>query len=155
MPGANMKPSLHILLPYDFSRYSEETLNFALGLDSAYRCSYLLLHVVPVNDADGLLSLWDDPGEWFARREADVIQALTEVAARVKVRLERDCCDTLVSSGVPFREICRIADERNAQMIVIGTHGRTGLSHLLMGSTAERVVQHAACPVLSIKPKFH
>jgi hypothetical protein len=53
--------------------------------------------------------------------------------------------------GVPSVEIVSVAQKQNADLIVMGTHGRTGLSHILLGSTAERVIQHAPCPVLTVK----
>lgn len=150
-----MKQPLRILIPYDFSRHSEETLDFALGLKHAYTCSYLLLHVIPDVHQDGMAMLWDEPSEQTENRLAEAEKALCGIAGRLQAVDESLQTEALISCGIPFREICRVADENNIQLIVIGTHGRTGLSHLLMGSTAERVVQHAACPVLSVKPKFH
>jgi nucleotide-binding universal stress UspA family protein len=150
-----MKQPLRVLIPYDFSRHSEETLNFAIGLNHAYACSYLLLHVIPGANQDGMAMLWDEPSGQIEHRQVEAKKALFGIAERLQSLDENLQTDVLISSGIPFREICRVADENNIQLIVIGTHGRTGLSHLLMGSTAERVVQHAACPVLSVKPKFH
>jgi len=59
--------------------------------------------------------------------------------------------ETALTTGVPFEEILHMAKERAADLIVIGTHGRTGLDHLIFGSTAERVVRSALCPVLTIR----
>ena len=59
--------------------------------------------------------------------------------------------ETALTTGVPFEEIQHMAKERAADLIVIGTHGRTGLDHLIFGSTAERVVRSAFCPVLTIR----
>jgi nucleotide-binding universal stress UspA family protein len=53
--------------------------------------------------------------------------------------------------GTPFLEILRMAKEKNVELIVVGTHGRTGLDHVLFGSTAEKVVRRAPCPVLSVR----
>jgi len=57
----------------------------------------------------------------------------------------------MIVHGTPFLEILRTAKEKNAELIVVGTHGRTGLDHVLFGSTAEKVVRRAPCPVLSVR----
>jgi glycine betaine transporter len=67
-----------------------------------------------------------------------------EIKASLKV-------EQMIRIGVPFLEIVRAAKEKDVDLIVLGTHGRTGLSHALIGSVAEKVVHHAHCPVLSIK----
>lgn len=59
--------------------------------------------------------------------------------------------ETLVATGVPYEEIMRVAAEEDISLIIIGTHGRTGLDHLIFGSTAERVVRSAPCPVMTIR----
>ena len=143
-----------IMVPVDFSRHSAETLRFALKLGQIFPANYLLLHVVPFDDGDAYLPF---PGptedESEARRR---LQEAEKELQRQKSLLIREHpelkVEIRVRTGVPFREICRCAEEENVRLIVIGTHGRTGLSHLLIGSTAERVVQHASCPVLTIKP---
>ena len=63
--------------------------------------------------------------------------------------------ETLVVWGSPPVEICRIAQERHVDLIIMGTHGRTALAHLLIGSVAERVVRHAPCSVLIVRPVRH
>jgi len=59
--------------------------------------------------------------------------------------------ECLIVHGTPFLEILRTAKEKNVELIVVGTHGRTGLDHVLFGSTAEKVVRRAPCPVLSVR----
>ena len=71
------------------------------------------------------------------------------VEARIGPGIETD---TVIGSGVPHTEIARIAGERGADLIVLATHGRGFLGHAIFGSTAERVVRRAPCPVLTIRP---
>jgi len=59
--------------------------------------------------------------------------------------------DTMLATGIPYREIIRKARETGSDLVVIGTHGRTGVEHVIFGSTAERVVRTSACPVLSVR----
>jgi nucleotide-binding universal stress UspA family protein len=61
--------------------------------------------------------------------------------------------ETIILFGVPFLEIIITAKDKNVDLIVIGTHGRTGIAHMLIGSVAEKVVRKAPCPVLSVKSK--
>ena len=63
--------------------------------------------------------------------------------------------DSLVRVGHPYQEITQAAQELKADLIVIATHGYTGLKHILLGSTAERVVRHASCPVLTVREREH
>lgn len=148
-----MPKKLKILVPFDFSRHSHETLRFALSLREYFDAEFVLVHVVAAGEAETFATLGGESGEMQNRR-------IAEAQGELEREVERRCqeiagieltCRVVV--GVPFKEICRLAEEENFQLIAIGTHGRTGLAHLLIGSTAERVVQHASCPVLSIKPQ--
>ncbi len=148
-----MKKAMKILVPIDFSSYSLETLEFALSLRNLFEPTFVLHNVVASGEVESFASLGGEPAEIRSGR-------LDEASGRLQREVQRRRNDIpglkiehRVTAGVPFKEICRLADEENVQLIVIGTHGRTGLSHLLIGSTAERVVQHASCPVLSIKPR--
>jgi nucleotide-binding universal stress UspA family protein len=148
-----MPKTLKILVPVDFSRHSLETLRYATTLRNYFAASYVLLHVVAAGEAEAFATLGGESDEVQSRRAAEALAELEREAERRRQdvpSLELTC---RVVVGVPFKEICRLAEEENFQLIVIGTHGRTGLSHLLIGSTAERVVQHASCPVLSVKPQ--
>lgn len=148
-----MKRAMRILIPIDFSVYCWETLRFAVNMRELFEPVLVLLHVVRTLDYAELTLFGGQVGQ-AAQIEKD---ALNRLESESTFHLPQE--DPLkvvykVSSGVPFKEICSVAEVEKAEMILIGTHGRTGLSHLLIGSTAERVVQHASCPVLSIKPKL-
>ena len=94
-------------------------------------------------------SVEDPDGFWaeMAEKQLDNI-----IAERVPKGMR---CERVVLFGKPFVEILRYAKEQNADMIVMATHGRGAISHLLMGSTAEKVVRKAPCPVLTVKHPKH
>ena len=149
-----MADPLKILAPIDFSPHSLATLDFALSLTDLVHAAYVLLYVVVSGEVETFASLGGEPEEALARHKEEAARRLSEEMERRRLKNPEVSMEPRVASGVPFKEICRIADEEGFHLIVIGTHGRTGLSHLLIGSTAERVVQHASCPVLSINPEF-
>lgn len=148
-----MPKKLKILIPFDFSRHSLETLRYALSLRDYFVASYVLLHVVTTGEAETFATLGGESAELLSRRVTEAQVELEREAERRQQEIPDLDLSCRVNTGVPFKEICRLAEEENFQLIVIGTHGRTGLAHLLIGSTAERVVQHASCPVLSVKPQ--
>jgi nucleotide-binding universal stress UspA family protein len=137
-----------ILYATDFSEIAEVAWPHALEMGQQLGASVLLLHVIPapamVPETFLAAEQW---AEIFAaqRREAEAkLRAVAAEAQGVKA-------EVLVTRGVPFLEIARVAAQRKADLIVMGTHGRTGLVHALMGSVAERVVRIAPCPVLTVR----
>lgn len=128
-----MPKKLKILVPFDFSRHSHETLRFALSLREYFDAEFVLVHVVAAGEAETFATLGGESGEMQNRR-------IAEAQGELEREVERRCqeiagieltCRVVV--GVPFKEICRLAEEENFQLIAIGTHGRTGLAHLLIG----------------------
>ncbi len=147
-----MKKHCKVLVPIDFSRYSWETFDFAMGLREHFDVELYLLYVVVTGDLDYFSDLGGMPRTDLERQSSE---AMAEFEREVRQRQEKAPdlpVKYQVAAGIPFKEICRFADQQSIGLITIGTHGRSGLSHLLIGSTAERVVQHASCPVLCIKP---
>ena len=132
-----------ILVPTDFSDTSDEALKYGVGLAQAMSARLYLLHV---------------PGETGVNFEADFPMVEFENAAGERL-------ETLVSQqdarqlrpeyalriGVPSDQIVRYASDRDIDLIVMGTHGRTGVPHMVMGSVAEKVVRSAPCPVLTVR----
>jgi nucleotide-binding universal stress UspA family protein len=138
-----------ILAPTDVSEYSKQAVACAYELAQAFDAKLLLLHVVePVDDPmrsyPHLVTMMLDDMERQAH--LDLAQMLPE-AQDVKVEVTRR-----VIVGPPYRTIVEVAEAEKVDLIVMATHGRTGLSHLVMGSVAERVVRMAPCPVLTIHP---
>jgi nucleotide-binding universal stress UspA family protein len=139
-----------ILFPTDFSQGARAAMDHAISLSKDYDAKLILLYVIQ----DISIAEWYIPSSLSA---ADLVEDMqksawnemdkwgAEVAKTVK-NMEK-----MVVRGVPFVEIIKTAKDRQADMIVIGTHGRTGIDHMLFGSTAEKVVRKAGCPVLTVR----
>ncbi len=144
-----------ILLPTDFSEYSRRAQNYACAFAEQFGAELHVLHVV-----QDLVALVPEPGLAFPP-PGDYMKELKESAERslatvpdakwaVGKKIVRS-----VRQGPPFVEIIRYAKENDVDLIILGTHGRTGLSHMLLGSVAEKVVRKAPCPVLTVRPDEH
>jgi nucleotide-binding universal stress UspA family protein len=136
-----------ILHPTDFSERSQYAFWLACSLARDYGARLIVLHVVvtpAVVYAEGVIP--PNPEELRAAAQVRLDQLQTP---RADVRAERR-----LSEGDAVEETLRVAQEANADLIVMGTHGRTGLGRLLMGSVAEQVVRRALCPVLTVKAPF-
>lgn len=142
-----------VLYATDFSKGSEHALETAVSFARHYEAELLMVHVVTVWDYDPANPEWrfpPIPSEHVDEIETQGRQRLDEAGNTVsdgglKVRT------MLVRGFDPGLEIVRTADDEAADVIVMSTHGRTGVSHLVIGSTAEKVVRHANCPVLTVK----
>jgi nucleotide-binding universal stress UspA family protein len=133
-----------ILVPVDFSPRAERAVRYAAALARKLDAKVRLLHVAEPSKLDEELIGLD-----FATYCADAKSRLDALAARAlsgKIR-----ADTKVRRGAPFAQIVSEASHSDTDLIVLCTHGHSGLQHLLLGSTAERVVRHALCPVLVVR----
>lgn len=135
------------LVPIDFSKGSEAALDHALSLARAHKANLILLHVIP----DSLV--YPTQGTTFdlyGVLERGAHENFRRLARRKK--LKRSDCRFIVARGTNFAEtIVREAKKFCAAMIVMGSHGRTGLQRLRQGSVAERTLRYADCPVLIVK----
>ncbi len=131
----------HILVPLDFSADAEQALDCAVGLAQQFQARLTLLHVIylPVS-TEVNLSVYFTEMETGAEQGIDTYRKRVEEAGLA--------VDTVISRGTPFREIVETAKAKRVDLIIMGTHGRTGMQHLLLGSVAERVVRLAPCPVM-------
>lgn len=142
-----MLPPRTILVPIDFSDNGLEAVWQARVLLQDADGELLLLHVVEPPFYPALYAGGPLDGEvlsWAERRLQDIRDE--EIGDRAKVT-------TLVREGTPYVEIVKAAEEENVDLILLATHGRTGVKHALLGSTAERVVRTAPCPVLTIRSR--
>lgn len=142
-----------ILLPTDFSECARRAVPFAADLARLTGARVLCLHVVePVVPAVGLSPMAEplpvaDYGDEIEGAAARELPSFCGGEGLDGVEVEE-----AVVRGEPAAEIVRVAEERKVDLIVISSHGRTGLGRILFGSTAESVVRHAHCPVLVVKP---
>lgn len=141
-----------ILLPTDFSENSEHALQYAREFTELFDAELHILHVSHQMALEHGMSFLP-PGDLMLDMRPAAKRKLREIAnddwaaERTIVREMRE--------GRPFVEIIRYADEVEIDLIIMGTHGWGPISHLLVGSVAERVVQKAHCPVMTIRPAGH
>jgi nucleotide-binding universal stress UspA family protein len=138
-----MLPIRKILHATDFSEHSESAFRLACALARDYAAPLVLLHVHSpfVAYGDGLVAAL--PPDYTERLRED-LRGLDPHDPRVVI-------ERRLIEGDPAAEVLRVARESGCDLIVLGTHGRTGLGRLLMGSVAEAVVRKAPCPVLTVK----
>jgi nucleotide-binding universal stress UspA family protein len=132
-----------ILVPTDFSEPSDAALQYATGMAQAFGAQLYLIYV---------------PGKTGQNLETNFPVGRFETAARERLgtllsqeEMERLRPEYALRIGTPADEIVRYADDRDVDLIIMGTHGRSGVAHLLMGSVAEQVVRTAPCPVLLVR----
>jgi nucleotide-binding universal stress UspA family protein len=136
----------HVLVPIDFSPYAEQALDAAIALAQKLQARVTLLHVIQpplVVGAD--MGVWPSPA-FVDDLEAAITRDMEGYLARVTAAGLAG--EIAVVHGAPFQEILNTAKARQVDLIIMGTHGRTGLPHVLLGSVAEKVVRLAPCPVL-------
>ena len=144
-----------ILVPLDFSEPSLRALDEAVEFSRPYNAELILLSVVERGFYESPL-LVPDTGALLENQARATEEKLEEMCRSLGKQGVK--CRTLVEFGAAaYQTIIEAANKVHANLIVISTHGRTGLAHVLIGSVAERVVQHAVCPVLVVhtlpKPK--
>jgi nucleotide-binding universal stress UspA family protein len=150
-----------ILLPTDFSSFSQPAVKMACRFAEEFNADLHLLHVSEefmdlVPDfvmGINLQSIRDTWTRSHDKREAEVVARLYDALGSEWTRETQT--STAVRKGKPFVEIVRYAREHDIDLIVMGTHGRGGIPHVMLGSVAENVVRQASCPVLTVRPADH
>jgi universal stress protein A len=138
-----------ILVPIDFSDCSYKALRYALAFAMKFRAGVILLHVIELYPVDYVFG---------SKSTTEASDGREEQAKARLAQLGKGCAgpdlvkvSTIVRFGRPFREIAKAAKERQVDLIITGTHGFTGFRHLQLGSTAEKVVRYAPCPVMVVR----
>jgi universal stress protein A len=159
----------HVLVPTDFSAPAEQALRYALAEAAVHHAKVILLHVLPPHTGtdvyviagapraevgfdpalEGRLGTASPPQPTVVLQDHDE-EALTHLRDLMRHGFDGPW-EVEVVTGPPADTIIRVAHERGADLIVMGTHGRTGLQHVLHGSVAAKVVRLALCPVLTVR----
>lgn len=143
----------NILVPLDFSECSEAALPYAAALAQKYKAKITLLHVVSTHiymGAGSELVYWEQILSSMEEEAHKMLATIFSPTERALLQLKER-----VVHGIPFAVILEEAKSGEADLIVMATHGRTGLSHAVMGSVAERIVRLSPIPVLIIRPAGH
>lgn len=137
-----------ILAPTDYSELSGAGIHYALDLARSLSAEVIVLHVVSLSD------------DWFSKHEelSPVRDLLTEQREFLDKFLREKFADAMnlvevrqkVELGSPYSNIAELAEREAVDLIVMSTHGRTGLDHMMLGSVTEKVIAHAPCPVLAL-----
>ena len=139
-----------VLVPIDFSDYSKSALKYAVNFTKSFNADIILIYVVepvfyPPDFSMGQIAMPSINTEWDDRAKDELEKlAKSEITGVANVK-------TIIKTGKPFVEIIETAKEENVDLIIIATHGHSGVEHILFGSTAEKVVRKAPCPVLTLR----
>jgi nucleotide-binding universal stress UspA family protein len=141
-----------ILFCTDFSENAHWAFTYALKLARTFQSKLLILHVTPepIHPEQLTIYLSEERLEELKASQKKELDKNFTVDYLQKMEGFKDY-HLVVVEGEPFYEIIQLARKESVDLIVMGTHGRTGLDHVLFGSTAERVVRKAPCPVLTIR----
>ena len=145
-----MKDFKTILFATDFSESSDYAFQYAYALARKFEARLLLMHVI--NEPVDLRGFYV-PHISFEKLEEEIEEGakkMMEKFCRTHIR-DFDNYETLIVPGIPYDEVIKKATENSADLIVLGTHGRTGLDHVLFGSTAEKIVRKSPVPVMTIR----
>jgi nucleotide-binding universal stress UspA family protein len=162
----------HVLVTTDLSDAANHALRYAIEEATLHHARMTILHVLPENAGTEVYYVADGPGAGVSQEPVDpsgggplrsfalspprVVRhdpgdvARTQMQDLVRGQFEGPC-EVEVATGHPADAIVRVAQERGVDLIVMGTHGRTGLQHVFLGSVAEKVVRLAPCPVLTVR----
>jgi hypothetical protein len=137
-----------ILVPVDFSDHAQKALRYALGFAAQFGAEITLVHIV---------EQMVYPGDWMypplaatdfaAEKREQVVEKLRDLTRGMDIKASH-----VVRLGRAWQEVAEIAKEKKSDLIILATHGYTGLKHVLLGSVAEKIVRHAPCPVLTVRP---
>jgi len=140
-----------ILFPTDFSIASDYALSYAVFIVKRFKAGIFLMHVIDTS--------YDIAG--FYIPHISVERLMQEMGSSAEARLKKvggqipcsvKISESAVKSGTPYKEIIKFSKKKGIDMIIMGTHGKSGIDHFFFGSTTERVMKQSDCPVLTIRP---
>lgn len=143
-----------ILFPTDFSESSNYALRYASSFAKEHKATLFVQHVMEnVYSYSGFAETAFPLVELYGEMEKYAVREMEEI--KNNNVLNDISVETVISRGTPFLEIVNAAREKEVDLIVIATHGKTALEHVFFGSTAEKVVRKAPCPVLTVRNPEH
>lgn len=147
VPILNIK---QIMVPLDLSHRANKALKYAIRVAQQFEAEILLVHVVTEMGYEGLVipSTLQHLQNDLLKQVHEELEKMVKLEDQFRIKIK-------VLFGEPAHEISKIAGEEETDLILVSTEGRTGLSHVLVGSTAEKIVRHAPCPVLVVREKEH
>ena len=148
----NMINLKNILCPIDHSDCSKDALRYAVSFAMKDESKLYLLHVIDIRAFDesiNSMTMQAPDDETLKQLKTKLLECIPE-----EMRDDMDV-EAIVVQGIPFAEIISTAREKEVDMIVIGSHGRTGIAHIMLGSVSEKVVRKAPCPVLTVRKSNH
>ncbi|MCX8021999.1 MAG: universal stress protein [Syntrophorhabdaceae bacterium] len=140
-----------ILCPLDFSDYTDEIVKYGVSIAKKFDSTLHLLHVIPNLNYFSPYESFLTPENLVVLEkniEREIKKDFDKVIEKIDIPVK-----TSIRTGIAFVEIIDYARTEGIDLIVMGTHGRSGIEHILIGSVAEKVVRKSACPVLTIRPK--
>ncbi|MHB8111314.1 MAG: universal stress protein [Syntrophorhabdaceae bacterium] len=140
-----------ILCPVDFSKFTPQIVAYAVDLAKKYGSELHMLHVIPNLTYFTPYESFLTP-ENLVAVEKNIQDEVSNDFAKLLAKITIDA-KTATRTGTPFVEIIDYAKTENIDLIVMGTHGRSGIEHILIGNVAEKVVRKSPCPVLTIRPE--
>lgn len=141
-----------IVVPLDFSEFSYKSLDYASAFALQSKAEILLLHIIPLNYVETEVMAFDY--SQIEKQASDSCQSRLEKLVRCRVDPSVKS-EVRVKIGRPVDEIVNAAKDFEADLIIMSTHGYTGLKHAFLGSTTENVVRYAPCPVLTLREHEH
>ena len=138
-----------IIVPIDFSEYSKSALKYAIDFAKQFNAKMYLIYVVepiiyPADFSMGQVAIPSADLDIQSRASEELMSLAKTIGSGIYT-------ETIIRTGKPFVEIIDTAKEMDIDLIIMATHGHTGVEHLLFGSTAEKVVRKAPCPVLTLR----
>jgi nucleotide-binding universal stress UspA family protein len=142
-----------LLVPTDLGEYSQFALKYAVALAEAFAAKVYVLHVHEPYPQAAVFEGMAYDAELVAKAEAKARGDLETIVAELRTREIQ--AEAVLAKGQPYVQIVREAERLEVDLIVLATHGRRGVSHLVFGSNAEKVVRLSPCPVLTVKHPEH
>ncbi len=140
-----------IVCPVDFSEFTDEILNYAVDIAKKYNAELHLIHIIPNLNYFTPYESFLTPENLIAIErniEKEVDKDFDKITKTLDMSVKK-----VVKTGVTFVEIIDYIKTEGINLVVMGTHGRSAIEHILIGSVAEKVVRKSPCPVLTIRPK--